>query len=77
MKRRSFLAAACVGCAALARPLWAQDAKWAMPARFARPDPASDEGGLWSLMDREEARLRRSPFTLRDAKLQAYIQGIA
>jgi hypothetical protein len=48
-----------------------------MPARFARPDAASDEGGLWSMMDREETRLRRSPFALRDAKLQAYIQGIA
>jgi predicted Zn-dependent protease len=48
-----------------------------MPSRFVRPDPASDEGGLWSLMDREETRLRRSPFALRDAKLQAYVQGIA
>jgi predicted Zn-dependent protease len=28
-------------------------------------------------MDREETRLRRSPFALRDPKLQAYVQGIA
>jgi predicted Zn-dependent protease len=28
-------------------------------------------------MDREETKLRRSPFALRDAKLQAYIQDIA
>jgi predicted Zn-dependent protease len=28
-------------------------------------------------MDREERRLRRSPFNLRDAKLQAYVQDIA
>jgi beta-barrel assembly-enhancing protease len=75
VKRRRFLAGACAGCAALAA--FAQETKWAMPARFARPDPASDEGGLWSMMDRHEARLRRSPFALRAEKLQAYVQGIA
>lgn len=48
-----------------------------MPARFARPDPGTDEGGLWSMMDREETKLRRSPFALRDARLQAYVQDIA
>jgi len=47
-----------------------------MPERFARPDAASDEGGLWALMDREEARLRRSPFTIRDAELHARIQDM-
>jgi predicted Zn-dependent protease len=66
VKRREFLFGACAGCV-----------DWAMPARFARPDPASEEGGLWALMDREETRLRRSPFALRDARLQAYVQGIA
>jgi beta-barrel assembly-enhancing protease len=76
VNRRRFLAS---GCAALAAGLArAQEAaKWGIPARFARPDAASDEGGLWSMMDREETRLRRSPFALRDAKMQAYIQGIA
>ena len=48
-----------------------------MPARFARPDVGTDEGGLWAMMDREERRLRRSPFNLRDAKLHAYVQDIA
>lgn len=48
-----------------------------MPARFSRPDIASDEGGLWAIMDREETRLRRSPFNLRDPQLQAYVQDIA
>lgn len=47
-----------------------------MPERFVRPDVASDEGGLWALMDREEARLRRSPFRLRDDGLQAYLEAI-
>lgn len=49
---------------------------WQPPARFERPDPASDEGGLWGLMDREEGKLRRSPFLLRDAALRDYLQGI-
>jgi predicted Zn-dependent protease len=77
MRRRRFLGAGCAACAAwLAGAARAQDA-WQMPARFARPELDSDEGGLWAMMDREERRLRRSPFALRDAKLQAYVQGIA
>ena len=59
------------------RSVCAQSQQWAAPARFARPDAASDEGGLWAMMDREESRLRRSPFALRDAQFQAYIQDIA
>ncbi|MDC8770554.1 M48 family metallopeptidase [Roseateles albus] len=55
----------------------AQGSAWLAPARFAKPDAASDEGGLWAMMDREEARLRRSPFMLRDAPLRDYIQDIA
>lgn len=45
--------------------------------RFARPDVSTDEGGLWSLMDREETRLRRSPFSIRDPRLRDYVQAIA
>ena len=73
MKRRQFLSF-CSGClfAGLAN---AQE--WSAPPRLARPDVASDEGGLWALMDREEARLRRSPFALRDPHLQRYVQDIA
>ncbi len=55
----------------------AAQAAWEIPARFARPEAGSDEGGLWSMMDREEVRLRKSPFSLRDPKLQAYVQDIA
>jgi len=75
MRRRDFLACAC--CASLAPGLAAAQPAWEIPARFARPDAGSDEGGLWSMMDREEVRLRKSPFSLRDPKLQAYVQDIA
>ncbi|HTD07141.1 M48 family metallopeptidase [Undibacterium sp.] len=47
-----------------------------MPPRMERPDVATDEGGLWALMDREEAKLRRSPFAIRDAELRSYVQEI-
>ncbi|HSU75676.1 MAG TPA: M48 family metalloprotease [Burkholderiales bacterium] len=77
MNRRRFLRAGC-GCslAALAGVALAQD-PWQVPPRFARPEKASDEGGLWAMMDREETKLRRSPFNLRDPQLQPYIQQIA
>lgn len=45
--------------------------------RFARPDAASDEGGLWAYMDREEERLKRSAFLIRDPALERYVSGIA
>jgi len=78
VKRRGFLAAGCA-CAACLLPRlgFAQDADWAPPPPFARPDPGSDEGGLWAMMDREETRLRRSPFLIKDPGLHDYVQGIA
>lgn len=45
--------------------------------RFARPSLDTDEGGLWAMMDREETRLRRSPFLLRDKALTQYVQDLA
>ena len=83
MKRRRFLAAGCLcglGAAPLllrAQPVEAPAAAWSMPERFARPEAGSDEGGLWALMDREETRLRRSPFAIRDGELQARVQDMA
>jgi predicted Zn-dependent protease len=80
VKRRRFLAAGCL--CGLAAPLLTRAqtqegaAEWHMPERFARPEPSSDEGGLWSLMDREEARLRRSPFTIRNTELHARVHGM-
>jgi predicted Zn-dependent protease len=78
MKRRNWLLQGCAQCALLAAAPWArgQDA-WTAPPRFARPDVASDEGGLWAMMDREETRLRRSPFRMREPGLQEYLQAIA
>jgi beta-barrel assembly-enhancing protease len=55
----------------------AQSAEWAAPARFTKPDLSTDEGGLWAMFDREEIKMRRSPFTLRDSVLRDYLQNIA
>lgn len=78
MNRRDFIAGGCTFCAALyAVTGRAQEQPWQPPARFVRPDVATDEGGLWALMDREEKRLRRSPFVIRDRALNEYIRGIA
>ena len=76
MRRRAFLSAGCAcGAALLSRLAHAEE--WAFPPRFPRPDVSSDEGGLWAIMDREETRLRRSPFNVRDPKLRGYVQDIA
>lgn len=81
MKRRQLLAAGCAQCAALwTGSAWAAGdvgSDWAAPDRLPKPDLGSDEGGLWATMEREETRLRRSPFMMRDAALHDYLQGIA
>lgn len=80
--RRGFLRSACRHCTGLAAlaalPALAQDLATGapLPPRFVRPAADTDEGGLWGLMDREETRLRRSPLTIRDEKLQAYLRGL-
>src|SRR5712671_5595879 len=79
MRRRDFLAAGCAcGAGLVSRLAAAQTPQtpWQAPPRFARPDVAGDEGGLWAMMDRQETKLRQSPFALRDPKLQAYVQDI-
>ncbi len=79
MNRRRLLGLGGACCASfIAQRSWAQAAlDYAAPQRFERPDLASDEGGLWALMDREEKALRRSPLALRDPGLKAYVQDIA
>ena len=80
--RRGFLRSACRWCAGLGGLGFAglaasQDlAPAALPPRFARPPAETDEGGLWALMDREEQRLRRSPFVVRDDRLTRYLEGV-
>ncbi|WP_291297908.1 M48 family metallopeptidase [Elioraea sp.] len=61
------MVASSFGCAPPERPL--------IPGE--RPTTATDEGGLWAIMDREEARLARSPLRVNDPGLERYISGIA
>lgn len=79
MKRRTALEMlAGGGLGLLAWPLWAADSSgFVRPPRFSRPDPASDEGGLWAMMDRQEKGLRRNPQSINDPKLRAYVQELA
>lgn len=86
--RRNWLRTACRHCLgwgglAMALPAAAQAPELvpqrplALPAqRFQRPAIDTDEGGLWAMMDREEARLRRSAFLVRDAALQRYLEAV-
>ncbi len=81
--RRGFLRSACRHCAALGiggaglAALAQAPADLKLPAgRLARPTLDTDEGGLWALMDREETRLRRSPFALRDKALSGYLEQL-
>jgi predicted Zn-dependent protease len=77
MRRRPFLlGCGCVAFAAAAG-LRANEYDYQAPPRFSRPDPGTDEGGLWAFMDREEQRLRRSSFLIRDAALNKYVSDIA
>lgn len=79
--RRGFLRSACRHCLGLGAlaglPGFAQDlSNMKVPPRFSRPATDTDEGGLWGLMDREEARLRRSPLTIKDKGLQQYLHDL-
>lgn len=80
--RRAFLRSACRHCAAFGAlglgtgALAQAPAEWKSPPRFLRPSLDTDEGGLWSMMDREETRMRRSPLVVRDPALTAYLRDI-
>jgi len=88
--RRTFLRSGCLHCLGTGALLTLRDAVAQtadtssglppqvdpLPSRFARPSLESDEGGLWAMMDREEQRLRRSSFVVRDEKLQKYLQAL-
>jgi beta-barrel assembly-enhancing protease len=83
--RRGFLRSACKHCLGLGAlvsglPALAQDAAassvFKVPGRFSRPALDTEEGGLWSLMDREETKLRRSPLAIRDPALGKYLTDI-
>ncbi len=81
--RRGFLRTACKHCVGLGAmgtllPAFSQTTPDALqvPARFSRPAIESDEGGLWALMDREETKLRRGSFVIRDDALNAYVRDV-
>jgi predicted Zn-dependent protease len=81
--RRGFLRSTCKHClglsAMLGLPAMAQDltgGPGTVPPRFTRPLSDTDEGGLWSLMDREEVRIRRSPLAIKDGALGNYLSGL-
>jgi beta-barrel assembly-enhancing protease len=77
VRRRAFLrGCGCLAIGAAARLACADDA-YVLPPRIARPEPASEEGGLWAYMDRAEQRLRRSSFLIRDPALNRYVRDIA
>ena len=81
MSRRDLLRWGCAQCALLAslphRALADVGANWTVPARFAAPDPASDEGGLWEGMAHEEQHIRRGQLLLRNRELQEYLHSVA
>lgn len=77
MDRRAFVeTCGCCGAMALLGSALQAAQVWAPPPRIPRPSPETDEGGLWALMDREEARLRQSSFLVRDGALSAYAHAI-
>ncbi len=76
MRRRDLVCCGCGGGLLALLPSLVRG-EFVSPPRFERPDIASDEGGLWALMDREEERLRHSRFLFGDAALQRYVADIA
>ena len=80
--RRSFLRSTCKHCVGIAGmlglPALAQDLAPSdkLPPRFSRPLNDTDEGGLWSMMDREEVRIRRSPLSIKEPALTRYLADI-
>lgn len=75
--RRHFVGG-CSVCAALALAGCATDGVKPAPITPGyKPSIATDEGGLWQVMDKAEAEMKRSRFLVRDAELNAYVRDIA
>jgi predicted Zn-dependent protease len=76
MNRRDFSRFACA-CATGAVPLLAGAQSLAPKlAPGFRPDKGSDEMGLWDMVDREEARIRKSRFVLHDPAIEKYLSEV-
>lgn len=86
MNRRGFLSGFC-SCCALTLSACVTDSlsKPAVPGQRLQPEAmpgyrpslATDEGGLWDIMNRYEAELRTSRFLVRDRELNAYVKDVA
>lgn len=85
MKRRAFVSGFCSCCAlTLAACVTDSLSKPAVPGQRLepeampgyRPSMASDEGGLWDMMNRYEAELRNSRFLVRDPELNRYVKEV-
>lgn len=77
LSRRQWLGYGCAACA-VGHPFSTLHAQTAppLPGPLAKPDLSSDEGGLWASMDREETKLRRSEFRIKDPSLTNYLNGL-
>ncbi len=75
--RRHFVGG-CSACAALALAGCVTDGVKPAPISPGyKPNAATDEGGIWQVMDNVEAETKRSRFLVRDAELNAYVRDIA
>jgi len=74
--RRGFLGGLC-GCSliGLAGCVTPKGPDTPMTAGY-RPDPGTDEGGLWQAVEKAERDVSRSSYRIRDAELNAYLRGI-
>jgi beta-barrel assembly-enhancing protease len=74
--RRRFVGG-CSACAALALAGCVTDGVKPAPISPGyKPSAATDEGGLWQVMDRVESETKRSRFLVRDAELNDYVRDI-
>jgi predicted Zn-dependent protease len=75
--RRHFVGG-CSACAAMALAGCATDGVKPAPITPGyKPSMATDEGGLWQIMDKAETETKRSRFLVRDSELNAYVRDIA
>jgi beta-barrel assembly-enhancing protease len=74
LKRRQLLHWGCGLCAGFSLPKISS--AYTRPQRITKPALDTEEGGLWAIMEREEVRVRRSPFIIRDAGLQKYLTDV-
>lgn len=75
LSRRGFLAG-CGCCSGLSLAGCATTGDGAVTSPGYKPAAATDEGGLWQIMDRTEAELKRSRSLVRDEAVTAYVRDV-